>query len=84
VILVANLYRTFCRYPHGLTLLLRDAGALLTVLHLVAADLGLASTILGTGGNWLRPRAAAGEREPLAVDCGALAVGRPLANDATE
>ena len=84
VILVANLYRTFCRYPHGLTLLLRDAGALLTVLHLVAADLGLASTILGTGGNWLRPRAAAGEREPLAVDCGALAFGRPLANDATE
>lgn len=83
VILVANVYRTFRRYPHGLTLLLRDAGALLTVLHLVAADLGLASTILGTGGNWLRSRASSDECEALAVDCGALAVGRPLANEAT-
>jgi len=78
VILVANLYRTYRRYPHGLTLVLRDAGALLTVLHLVATDLGLASTILGTGGHWLRPLAAPNEREPFSVDCGALAVGRPL------
>lgn len=50
VLAVARPAATLGRYPSGLSLLWREAGALLTVLHLAAADLGLGSCLVGTAG----------------------------------
>jgi SagB-type dehydrogenase family enzyme len=76
IVLVANVERTYRRYPQGLTLLLRDAGALLAVLHLVATDLMLASTIVGTAGHRPDGPGAVDGEMPTVVDCGALALGK--------
>lgn len=69
LVAVAHLHRTLSRYPTGLSLLWRDAGALLGTLHLCSTDLGLASCIAGTCGVLLD--------EPVigVIDVGVLLVG---------
>ncbi len=67
VFLVADLSRTLSRYPAGMSLVWRDAGALLGLLHLCACDVGLGSCIAGLSG--ILPL-----ESPLA-DVGALAIG---------
>jgi SagB-type dehydrogenase family enzyme len=71
VFAVARPSMTLARYPGGMPLLWRDAGALLATLHFAAADLGLGSCIVGTSGvlhsndgEWSDP-----------VDMGAVAIG---------
>jgi len=66
--LVADLERTFTRYPTGMSLIWRDAGALLATLHLVATALDLHSCVLGSCGTWI-------DQPPRAIDLGCLAVG---------
>jgi SagB-type dehydrogenase family enzyme len=70
--LVANVERTAQRYLTTLTLLLRDAGALLATLHLVATDLGLRSSIVGTAGHFEHRETVSA----TVVDCGGLVLGR--------
>ncbi|GAA0902679.1 nitroreductase family protein [Virgisporangium aurantiacum] len=50
VLAVAHPDRTLSRYPDGISLLWRETGALLMLVHLAAADLGLGSCIVGTCG----------------------------------
>lgn len=69
LVLVAHLDRTLNRYRDGMSLVWRDAGALLATLHLCATDLGLASCILGTTGVMTYELAQA------EVDVGSLIVG---------
>jgi SagB-type dehydrogenase family enzyme len=71
IVLVANADRVAERYSAPLTLLMRDAGALLQTLHLVATDLGLSSRILGSAGHTTRDDVTGN----LITDCGALIVG---------
>jgi len=71
VFVVASFGRTLSRYPGGASLVWRDAGALLGVLHLVAAEAGLSSCILGTCG-LVEKRVD----ESIVADVGALVVGR--------
>jgi SagB-type dehydrogenase family enzyme len=70
VVLVAHLDRTLARYPTGMSLVWRDAGALLATLHLAATDVDLASCMAGTCGLMLNGKDGV-------VDVGALVVGRP-------
>ena len=65
---VAEPERTLSRYPAGTAHLWRDAGALLTTLHLLAASLDLASCIVGISG-------VLGHEEAARIDLGALAFG---------
>lgn len=67
VFVVAHPQRLVTRYPRGSSLLWREAGVALSLLHLAAFDLGLASCILGSAGLVLRDDAA--------WDVGCLAVG---------
>jgi SagB-type dehydrogenase family enzyme len=69
LVAVAHIDRTLSRYPDGLSLLWRDAGALLATLHLCATDLDLASCIVGATGAMTYDLA---RRE---VDVGSLIVG---------
>lgn len=71
IVLVANVDRVAERYSAPLTLLMRDAGALLQTLHLVATDLGLVSRILGSAGHITHDN----DTGHLIADCGALIVG---------
>jgi SagB-type dehydrogenase family enzyme len=73
IVAVAHPLRTLSRYPEGMSLLWRDAGALLATIHLVATDLGLASCIVGTSGVLRTDHDG-----PLGpVDVGAVALGNP-------
>jgi hypothetical protein len=47
---VADTARLWSRYPNGTSLLWRDAGVITCVLHLLASEQRLGSTILGCGG----------------------------------
>jgi SagB-type dehydrogenase family enzyme len=67
---VADFARTLSRYPNGMSLVFRDAGALLATLHLCASAAGLPSCIVGTAGA-LRYEAGA----TVIADVGALLVG---------
>lgn len=69
LVAVAHLPRTLSRYPTGLSLLWRDAGALLATLHLCATDIGLASCIAGTCG------VLVDEPDIGTIDVGALVFG---------
>jgi SagB-type dehydrogenase family enzyme len=71
LVAVAHLHRTLSRYPPGMSLLWRDAGALLGTLQLCATDVGLASCIAGTCGV-LIDKAVEG-----ILDVGALLLGAP-------
>jgi SagB-type dehydrogenase family enzyme len=71
IVPVANIERTLSRYPSGISLLWRDAGALLATLQLCATDAGLASCITGTCGLLIDDYAAG------VTDTGALALGAP-------
>jgi SagB-type dehydrogenase family enzyme len=71
VLAVAHPLRTLTRYPNGMSLLWRDAGALLATLHLIATDLGLGSCLVGTTG--ILHTHHDGLLGP--VDVGAVAVG---------
>jgi SagB-type dehydrogenase family enzyme len=73
---IAHIDRTLSRYPRGLSLLWRDAGALLATLHLCAIDVGLASCIVGATG-LASYDVRAGE-----VNVGSLVVGSPPQADA--
>lgn len=72
IFLVAYLDRTLSRYPAGMSLAWRDAGALLQTLHLCATDLRLRSCIAGVCG-FLHH-----EIQGPVVDMGCLALGGPL------
>lgn len=76
ICLVANVERTAQRYIAALALLLRDAGALLATMHLVATDLDLRSCIVGSAGHFehlVTPSLGNGSRPSLTVvDCGGL------------
>lgn len=50
VLAVAHPDRILSRYPDGISLLWRETGALLMLVHLTASDLGLGSCIAGTCG----------------------------------
>jgi SagB-type dehydrogenase family enzyme len=69
VVAVAHAERTLSRYPGGLSLVWRDAGALLGTLHLCCSDVGLASCLVGSCG------VVVNERSPLVVDVGCLLFG---------
>jgi len=71
VVAVAHLDRTLSRYPDGLSLVWRDAGALLATLHLCATDVGLASCIVGATG------VVRCDPTTSAVDLGSMIVGSP-------
>lgn len=71
LVILANPAKTLSRYPQGTSLIWRETGALLATLHLVATDLGLASSIIGTSGVLDRFRPT----EFPFVDVGALIVG---------
>lgn len=69
VFLLAEPRRLIDRYDAPLTLLMRDAGVCAATLHMVASDLGLASSIIGVAGQTI-----AGN-EGILVCCGAVVVG---------
>ncbi|HEY3673047.1 MAG TPA: hypothetical protein VGN51_19065 [Acidimicrobiia bacterium] len=69
VVAIAEPDRTVSRYPAGTAHLWRDAGAMLTTVHIVAAAIGLRSSIVGIGGQ-------IGDETDNAIDVGAVAVGR--------
>ena len=76
--LVAELRRTLSRYVGGMSLVLRDSGALMATTCLVATALGLATCPIGTGGG--SPALGALQvKYPEWAEVGAIAVGRPLA-----
>jgi oxazoline/thiazoline dehydrogenase len=77
VTLVADVRRVTRRYRAALTLLLRDAGALVQTLHLVATDLGLAGSILGSAGH--SPETGEIAVTEQVVNCGAFIFGAPPA-----
>jgi SagB-type dehydrogenase family enzyme len=72
---VAHVARTLSRYPNGTSLIWRDAGVVLAMLHLQATELELSSCIIGTCGT------VAFDRALGRVDVGALAVGRRRGDD---
>lgn len=69
VFLVGYIDRTLSRYPAGMSLAWRDAGALLQTLHLCATDLRLRSCIAGTCGFLYN------QAEGPVIDMGCLALG---------
>jgi SagB-type dehydrogenase family enzyme len=71
VLAVAHPDRLLSRYPQGISLLWRETGALLMLVHLAATDLGLGSCIVGTCGV-LCPDDGSGAGP---VDLGAVALG---------
>jgi SagB-type dehydrogenase family enzyme len=71
VLTVAAPAATLARYPCGMPLVWRDAGALLATLHLAATDLGLASCLVGTAGILHDPD---NDSDGL-LDTGAVALG---------
>lgn len=71
VFLVAQPARTLSRYPAGMTLIWRDTGAMLATMQLAAADLGLASCIVGTTGALFD----CDDDAYAPIDTGALALG---------
>ena len=71
IFVVADPTLTLSRYPNGISLLWREAGALLMLIHLTATDLGLGSCIVGTTGALCADSAEL--RTP--VDLGAVALG---------
>lgn len=75
VVSMARFRRTTSKYPGvwGETLIWRDAGVLQQTVHLVAHDLGLASTIVGIA-NTASVELPGGAREAL-FDTGAVAIG---------
>ncbi|WP_139765806.1 nitroreductase family protein [Gordonia sp. i37] len=71
VFVVADPALTLSRYPLGDSLLWREAGALLMLLHLAATDIGLSSCIVGTTGRLL-------DNEPYQdgpIDLGCVCLG---------
>ena len=68
---VAHPDRTLTRYPDGISLLWRETGALLMLVHLVATDIGLGSCIAGTCG--VLHQVPHSTRHP--IDLGAVALG---------
>lgn len=71
IVLVGYLDRTLARYPAGMSLAWRDAGALLQTLHLCATDLRLPSCIVGTCG------LLCDQAQGPVIDMGCLALGGP-------
>jgi SagB-type dehydrogenase family enzyme len=71
IFLNAYMRRTLARYPAGSTLVWRDAGVLLGLLHMTAAAAGLASCIIGTAG------VLKSDRSTQTADVGALVLGGP-------
>lgn len=78
IVTLARPRRTLSKYPRGEALMWKDAGALLSTMHLLAHDLGLASTILGTQGTVRIP--IPGTPEHL-IDTGAVALGSKIGFD---
>jgi hypothetical protein len=73
ILAVGRPQATLSRYPGGISLLWREVGALLMLLHLAATDIGLGSCLVGTCAV-LHPVT----NEPSApVDLGAVALGTP-------
>ncbi|MGW0454524.1 hypothetical protein [Gordonia sputi] len=73
VFVVADPALTLSRYPLGDSLLWREAGALLMLLHLAATDIGLGSCVVGTTGLLLDDMPY--EDGPL--DLGCVCLGHP-------
>lgn len=71
VVAVGFPHRTLTRYPDGISLLWREAGALLMLVHLVATDLHLGSCFVGTCGALYPVGAEAWQP----VDLGAVVIG---------
>jgi SagB-type dehydrogenase family enzyme len=70
IFVIADFSRTLSRYPNGMSLVFRDAGALLATLHLSASASGVASCIVGTTGALVYE-----VDEILIADVGAVLVG---------
>lgn len=77
IVAVAHPDRTLTRYPDGISLLWREVGALLMLVHLAATDIGLGSCIVGTCGVLSPPSDSASQP----VDVGAVAVGALPSDD---
>ncbi len=75
ICLVAELRRTLSRYSGGMSLVLRDAGALMATIGLVATAQGIATCPVGVGGSRSILRAL-DVRHPDWAEVGAIAVGR--------
>ena len=73
----AELQRTLSRYVGGMSLILRDTGALMATVCFVATALGLATCTLGIGGQSSVLNALQ-VKYPEWAEVGAIAVGRPL------
>jgi SagB-type dehydrogenase family enzyme len=79
VVAVAHPDVTLSRYPEGLSLLWREVGAILMLVHLAAVDIGLGSCFVGTCGV-LHPVSV----DPLSpIDLGAVAIGSVPSSTAT-
>jgi hypothetical protein len=68
------------RYPTGLSLAWRDAGALLAIAQLVATDLNVSSTIVGATA-WVTDDSAETELEQFVWVLGALAIGGDMSQE---
>lgn len=76
VVLAVDAWATLSRYPAGISLVWRDAGAAAAMLTLVATDAGVGSCIVGTAG--LLSNTAlrtAGLHGALVTDMGAVVLG---------
>lgn len=88
VSLIASVERVAQHYTSLLAHLFRDAGVLLQTMHLVATDLGLHSSIIGSAGQQSLMPHPGGAAEgaaggPTLVHCGALVLGAG-ANDTSD
>lgn len=76
VVIAVDAWATLSRYPAGISLVWRDAGAAAAMLTLAATDAGVGSCIVGTAGllsdSTLR---AAGLHGDLVTDMGAIVLG---------
>lgn len=71
IMAVACPQRTLSRYPARMSLLWRETGALMMLLHLAATDLGLGSCLVGT----CAVLHSIGDSSCAPVDLGAVAIG---------
>jgi hypothetical protein len=78
LVLLGRERRVTSKYINGESLLWRDAGACVATAHLLAHDIGLASTIVGVASS--AQIRIPGTKERL-VDMGALAFGNRVSND---
>lgn len=75
VFFIAQVHKTFTRYPGGITFIYRDCGAMITTISLVATSLDLYSCAIGTSGSLIINKLL-DIPFPDLVEVGGIALGR--------